>query len=159
MVEIVTKRLFLDQEASNPGFQKLQELLNLWESLKGDRRYPSRGDFDPHTLKPWLGNIELIDVIGSDPPRYKFRLVGTRITAIDGLDATGRFADEVFSKNYAGIVGDYDEVFATGSYVARELDWIENHRGLKLRYNKLTLPLSSNGDTIDMLLVYLEEAY
>ncbi len=138
---------------------RYKQLLALWQSKRAGRRYPARSDFDVLELRPWLGDLELVEVERTDDGgyRYRYRLVGTRITDIDGIDATGRHADEIFIDNYSNVVDEYDEVLETGEPCLRDYSPSLSRRGLHRTYHKLVLPLASDGETIDMLLVLLEE--
>lgn len=135
----------------------LKNLLKLWESKRAGRSFPSRDDFDPFILKPWLGSIELVDVTASEPPRYRFRLVGVRINDIDGHDVTGKYAHEVFKDNYDYIVRDYDEAVAMRRPIIRSRQWVKVSNGFQFRYDKLVLPLSDDDKVINMLIVFLDE--
>ena len=143
--------------AEGPLPEKLDKLLKFWESKRNGRQFPSKTDFDPLELKPWLGNLEILDVTNEVPPRYRFRLVGTNINNIDGEDITGRYADDVFSEHYDTIVADFDKALLKKGPYYKFNAWVENLKGYQMRYDKLVLPLSKDGSSIDMLLVYLDE--
>ncbi len=53
------------------------------------RRMPSRRDIDPIEMKPWLANIQLIDV-SHNPRRMVYRLVGEIDVSFRGYNPTGR---------------------------------------------------------------------
>lgn len=134
------------------------DIYRLWAGKRGARQYPARGDFDVAEFAPWLGDIELVDVIReADRIRYRYRLVGTRITEIDGSDLTGRYADEVFGDDLARITREYEEVLRTGAPCLRHFTVQSKRRGFAATYDKLVLPLAGDGETVDMLLVYLNE--
>ena len=133
-------------------------IYRLWAGKRAGRRYPARSDFDVLEFAPWLGDIELVDVVrDSERIRYRYRLVGTRITEIDGADLTGKYADEVFGDDLALITREYEEVMRTGEPCLRHFTVQSKRRGFTTTYNKLVLPLAADGEMIDMLLVYLHE--
>ncbi|MDE2111482.1 MAG: PAS domain-containing protein [Alphaproteobacteria bacterium] len=68
--------------------QKLAALKTLWERKRGDRAMPSRADLDVAELKPWLGNLALVDLNG--PEDGAFRLCGILLFSRFGGDVTGR---------------------------------------------------------------------
>jgi hypothetical protein len=132
-------------------------LYQLWRSKCAARRYPARRDFEVLELAPWIGDLELVEIVREPRLRYRFRLVGTNITAIDGRDVTGRFADEIFSPDIGHITREYDTVLRTGEPCLVEGVLKPNLRGLTMVYRKLVLPLAADGETIDMLMVHLRE--
>ncbi len=67
--------------------QKLVELKALWERKRGDRAMPSRAELQISELKPWLGNLALIDLVGTDGA--SFRLCGINLRPRFGGDITG----------------------------------------------------------------------
>ena len=63
---------------------------------------PARADIDPLDLAFCLGWICLVDVTGDAArPRFRFRLDGSRLTHLTGMDLTGRHADELPTRNTA----------------------------------------------------------
>ncbi|MDW3207991.1 MAG: PAS domain-containing protein [Alphaproteobacteria bacterium] len=76
------------------GDDNLQALYTFWESLRGDRDAPMKGDLDPLAIpRSLLPQIALFD-IEWDPDRVKLRLVGTQITTWFGKDCTGLYLDD-----------------------------------------------------------------
>jgi hypothetical protein len=71
---------------------KLQALCALWLEKRGARLLPSRGDLPVSALRPWLGNLALIDLGGPSP---HFRLCGTGLHARFGGEMTSRDLDAV----------------------------------------------------------------
>lgn len=54
---------------------------------------PSRPEFNPAAIARYLSIVALVDVF-EDPLRFRYRLVGTRITELAGRNATGKWLDE-----------------------------------------------------------------
>ncbi len=131
--------------------ESLLAIYRYWLDKRGDRTFPRREDIDPVDLAPYLGNVVLIDV-EQKPLRLRYRLIGTRITQVMGRDSTGKYYDEI-----------YPERLLRAIYVSFE--WMIDHRR-PLRtygeafypdrnfyqYETLNLPLSSDGESIDMVL-------
>lgn len=129
----------------------LFQILDYWKGKRGERDMPGRADIDPVEMRAFLGNIIIIDV-ERDPFRLRYRLIGTRITALMGRDSTGKYYDEIYDK---GLL----------SSIYRSFEWIFEHRR-PLRtygeafyadrnfyeYETLNLPLSSDGEVIDKIL-------
>jgi hypothetical protein len=68
-------------------------VLSLWKSQAGARALPKRSDMSARVLKPFLPNIGLKERVETNPPRYRWRIVGTRVAQVIG-ERTGKFTDE-----------------------------------------------------------------
>jgi hypothetical protein len=81
----------------DPGAMLLPELgalYRFWRDAKGDRLIPSRREFGPEALRPWLGHLSVYELLpGGDD--FRIRLEGTKIVALTGEDWTGRLVSEV----------------------------------------------------------------
>ncbi len=118
---------------------------------------PSRTDIDPTELPGRLWpHLMLLDVVtDSDQTRFRYRLVGGDVQTAIGRNTTGEFIDDVFPP---------DAVFR--DYVLKiPADVVEQKRPLftlnmltlpgqssPMRTFRLTLPLSDDGVTANMLL-------
>jgi hypothetical protein len=129
----------------------LEELLALWNARRGERSLPARRDFDAVELMRFGGRIALIDV-EHEPKRYRFRLIGSRMTEVLGRDSTGRYVDELYDDDfYQTAVGPYERVL-------RDRRPVTSHGNMKrmgkefLRFHSLDLPLSSDGERVDMIM-------
>ena len=78
--------LFLIEALVEKANHKLRDLLALWNDKRGARAMPSRADLDVSGLKPWLGNLALIDI--AEDGRAVFRLCGTNLHARFGGERT-----------------------------------------------------------------------
>lgn len=67
-----------------------------WREKAGPEGVPDRGAVDPAELKHLLPNI-LIAEVEHEPFRIRYRLSGTRVTEITGLDISGHYLDELLS--------------------------------------------------------------
>ena len=133
-------------------FPELKALYALWNAAKKDRPMPSRRDFTPELLRPWLGNLALIDVI-HNPIQFYYRLVGIYIVQNLKCDPTG--------KTFSDIVADPANDPATqGAYrclVLTEpvLEVVQPRGNGHFAFDcaRLSLPLSADGQTINMILM------
>lgn len=73
---------------------KVHRLNSYWQTKRDGRVMPRREDIDPADLKELLPDLLLGDYEAS-PFRVRFRLVGTRLAEIHGLDFTGRYLDQL----------------------------------------------------------------
>jgi hypothetical protein len=72
-------------EAGEPA-EPWQELYRYWLSKHADSRLPARGDLDPITEIPRLvANLMILEVVADG---YQYRLVGSEIVALAGVDLT-----------------------------------------------------------------------
>jgi hypothetical protein len=132
-----------------PENAAFQEFYEYWLSKGADKGLPARADIDPLDIPQLLANVFLIDVVPGNPRRFRFRLVGTRITELEG-EMTNRFLDE-FVPGAAGtaMARHYEDTVAGQIYVRHEtLHW---RRREYVNYDVLLLPLSSDGHSIDKL--------
>lgn len=60
--------------------RECEELIELWNWARGERDLPARDDLPVRALKPYLQRLAIAERIENDPPRFKFRLVGTAMT-------------------------------------------------------------------------------
>jgi hypothetical protein len=80
-------------KTTSPMVRKLHDY---WQSKRAGRALPDRADIDPAELKPLLPYLIVAEVV--EPPfRIRYRLIGTKIAAVSGLDFTGRFLDELLA--------------------------------------------------------------
>jgi hypothetical protein len=113
---------------------------------------PSRADIDPIEMRFVIGDVVLADVIEGDPPRFRIRLHGTNLSERTNFDLTGKMLDEMPVHEFRDLsYRSFRKVVRTGeplhALADRPLD------GRTQRYEAIVLPLSSDGTTIDRLMV------
>ena len=129
----------------------LQRLYDYWIARKRDRIAPMRADIDPGELRDLLPNLFLVETVGS-PARYRYRLVGTEVVRQFGEEITGKFMDQVDLDHVAGRVqAEYDEAAATRQPIVSRWNYSKD-AGRHVEYERLILPLSSDGRAVDMFL-------
>ena len=137
-----------DIELSDPV---LRQLFDYWAKKKGGRIAPARGEIDPGEIRALLPNVFLVERVG-EPPRYRYRLVGTTVVKEFGEEITGRYLDEVdFDFVTSRVVSEYDRAAKERRPIASKWSYTKQS-GRQLTYERLILPLSSNGRTVDMFL-------
>lgn len=135
---------------------KAVALYHYWNSRRGNRAMPSRHDIDPLEMRPWLARITLADV-GEGGDRFTYRLVGTQIVDLLGVNPTGQPVESAWPDEAAEFVRDgYRKVVETGAPVFCHQvctdAWNERPGAWSMR-----LPLSSNGHDVDVILGYLSD--
>lgn len=131
--------------------ERLRQLFRYWESKRGKRRMPSRSDIDPIDLSYCLGNLCLIEVEQSEPPRFRFRVDGSNCVHISGIEMTGRYVDEIAQVDYRKAMENaYSQIYATKlPHFYRDDEIWDNRR---YQTEGLLLPLSGDDRTVNMMI-------
>jgi hypothetical protein len=145
------------------GDLNLIRFYDYWVSLRGDRAMPSRKDVDVLHIPPeFLPNLMLIDVL-REPRRYRYRLIGTHVVASSGEDRTGETFENVdFFKAHPVVLEQYNCVAENGRPLHSLEPFTNFVTGVTYDVDRLLLPLSSDGRTVDMMMVlfhFKTEAY
>jgi hypothetical protein len=132
--------------------EELRSLEAFWQMKRGDRALPSRCDFPPHELRPWLGNIGIVTVErGDEATRFRVVLSGTQLDSYRGHSITGQYVDEI-CHNIASTTPHYHDCVARAAPVHFLHDNSPNS-AIYTSMGKLLLPLSEDGVTVDRILV------
>jgi len=123
--------------------------LAYWQRKRAGRAMPTRRDIDPIEIPKLLPHLQLIEVVGE---RFRYRLIGTALAQAFGRDYTGAYPEEVSNAERAEAVcriyrlvqEKRQPVFLRSSYVGA--------KNVDLMVNRLYLPLSDDGDTVNMIL-------
>lgn len=133
---------------------KVRTLYEHWLSIHpGGGHLPGRRQFDPMAVGHLLPHIMLLDVEGR-PPRFRYRVVGTRMVDALGGDFTGRWLDEAHARSggkpqfpaYARVVEEGAPEWRRGP--PHFASYIDKCTGME----RVFLPLASNGTDVDMIL-------
>lgn len=126
-----------------------------WSTKGAPGRLPARADIDPAALRGLLPRIALVDVLPQpDGLAFRFRLTGTELVQRGGQDPTGKRFDEIYRGDYLEQVqAVYREVADTGTprLIHRVYPLVPERE--YLRYDRLLLPLASDGLQVDMVLL------
>lgn len=128
----------------------LRRLFAYWQSKLRGRTFPSRRDLDPREFAFALGHVLLIDVL-ENPQRFRFRLHGSVLSFRARYDMTGRLVDELPNdENRAVLLQRCRKLVETRQpCFARSRRLVD---GLMYGYEVVWMPLSSDGEKVDMLL-------
>lgn len=140
----------LAERAEHPT---LKRVISLWEQKRAGRPAPLRTDLDPSGMAFALGDLSLFDV-EDNPRRYWCRLDGTRQVELFGVDCTGKYLDHCLPADFYALAHkSFTDVMDSGrpSLYQRQIPYA----GRMIRYEVALLPLSRQGDRLDMLLVAL----
>ncbi|WCL53892.1 PAS domain-containing protein [Gimibacter soli] len=129
-----------------------QEFFRLWRDRCGDRDFPMRADFTPMELKRWLPHVVLLDYL-PEKQDCSVRLVGTAIAELFPRDPTGMLIRDLHNGDQT-MLGLQAVVDWRLPIMAKELtiEWADRSHRV---FDSVNLPLSRNGDAIDMLLILI----
>jgi hypothetical protein len=130
-----------------------------WRELCRDGRLPTRADFPPESLTPWMGHIQIVERVSEgDRLRHRVRLVGTRIVYYEGRDNTGLFLDEVVPVEQRDeILEPYRRCAETRTPVYGAF-YSCSDAAISSKLERLILPLAADGTTVDQFLVAIYRA-
>lgn len=117
-------------------------------------KLPGRQHIDPLDLADLLPYVMLVDVIPQPEgePRYRIRLMGTEVVAIQGNDGTGKYVEDVLTDPEGlEIVRRYGEILRTHQPQHRR--GVVATPGRKhVHYERVAFPLAKDGENVDMLI-------
>lgn len=89
---------------------RLKRLHDYWRGRCGEAAMPARTAIDPLDFRYILGYVTLVEVEIS-PRRYRFRLDGSILAMLSGMDYTGKYLDTLGLPDYIDFVAaSYDRV-------------------------------------------------
>jgi hypothetical protein len=126
--------------------ERVRTLAAYWHSLAGGAA-PERRLFDPAAvlaLLPYLLIVELVD----RPFRVRYRLTGTKVDEMTGMNITGRYLDEFATDEYRDVVLAIQRCYArcreTGKAIIETYHW-PNDRDLSRLVWMGIFPLKVDG--------------
>jgi len=133
---------------------RLAKAYDYWRRKAAGQPMPSRAAIDPAEIPKLLPYVMLVDVL--DEGRYRYRLIGTGNTQAHGINATGRYLDEVLPgpEYRKHVIALYDECIASRRALYSECLFMSPRKRALERHTKvLFMPLSEDGETVNMVLV------
>ncbi len=134
---------------------RLRALKRYWDDKRGGREMPARADLDPvevPELLPYMLLVETAETLGA----FRYRLIGTEVCRGFDRDRTGAyFADLPRIESFDEIYGSYWRSFRerTPQYFHGPLALSGALTGNgRTEFSRLTLPLSRDGNHVDMIL-------
>lgn len=89
---------------------RLKRLYDYWRGCCAAATMPTRAAIDPLDFRYILGYVTLVEV-ELQPRRYRFRLDGSILAMLSGMDYTGKYLDELGLPDYIDFVAaSYDRV-------------------------------------------------
>lgn len=131
--------------------QRLLALYDYWQDKAEGRRMPAYRDIDALDMKSWLGNLVLVE-FKEGLFDYRIRLEGTHIEDYYGDRRTGHGFELVTSAGERELLmRQYRPVYEDGRPAYYEAAF-ENSYGIFSHQAKLLLPLSPDGQSVNMIL-------
>ncbi len=136
------------------------QVFRYWDRVRGARIMPSPSDIDFLELRPWLPGIVMIEVADAAGDRREliYRVVGERAVRLLSYDPTGTtVANAAFGHSVPYVLGNYGVVIDLRIPL---YGWNEGEGedGKSFGSGTLLLPLSSDGQRVDWVLAYVEDA-
>lgn len=140
------------QSKQSTEIDHLDWVLNYWRSLRGDRRMPSRKDFDPTDVPARiLPNLIMVEV--HEETTFLYRLYGTAHVEAAGWDFTGSYLHELPERGgYRDYLqGIYEELVQVKTPLFTESTYLWN-QGVKRATQRLMVPFSNDDRTVHHVL-------
>lgn len=129
-----------------------RDLLTYWLKIKGDRLMPSRKDLDPSEIPRLLSCVWMANVIEGVEPKFKVRLFGTDLVRAFQREGTSQELDSV---SFASeIIVRLTNLVVTKQPYYHLCDFPIASDDFKF-YSTLSLPMSSDDKTVDIILSYV----
>jgi hypothetical protein len=130
---------------------RLRRLFAYWLEKRGERPFPAKSEIDPVEFSYILGYVTLVDV-EREPRRYRFRLDGSILAALSGMDYTGRYLDELPGEQYVAFITEtYDRVVDSSEpFRYRKHELLDQQL---FSEETIILPLGDHPPKVDMLMV------
>lgn len=136
--------------------QELRALLGVWREKCAGRGFVTRADFDARTVKPYLRQMSILDVVTQEDGtrRYRYRYFGSGIVEVFG-EHTGHYIEQFIpTERMARWTAGHDLVVLSG----RPLRFVINYTSPQISYlssESLVLPLTDGNGTVTMLMCFL----
>ncbi|MFN4354290.1 PAS domain-containing protein [Parvibaculum sp.] len=127
-------------------------VLEYWNKLRGGRRFPSRADFDPMSVRQHLPNIFMFDVLPGD--EFRYRVAGTNVAEfLNAGNPVGKTPEEIFGGRAQPVVAPLRFICSTGQAYMRtaSASWAFHDRNY-VYYEVVSLPLGDGDEAVDKIL-------
>ncbi len=149
----MTYRRLVSEEFLKICSVRTAAIYRYWGSKKRGRKLPRRCDIDPAEMKPWLPGLVLVD-IATQPRRITYRVVGTAVCEHRGFDPTGRPVQEGLYGNLRDEILENYRIAIDEKSIVFDYDATPSRSGYAREVRTLFLPLSSDDQTVDKILIY-----
>ena len=128
---------------------KLESLYRLWRKHCRDDDLPAAADFDPTALRPWAGNLVILDV--GDAANFVYAYYGDAFAAAFGADQVGRSTAALPPPQRDVLTEEYARARERAAPLSRV--YTADFGGGLASWERLVLPLAGDGHAVDKLMV------
>ncbi len=145
-------------DEDDPLIEPFASFVSLWRAKRGGKRFPAWQDFDILDFSDWWGWLAIRDIVPAESLTFEYRLWGTLVTDLYGVDMTGRTvsrAEDTETSLSVGLAEEdyvfYQKIIEDGliGLMCGEQHW-RGHR--HVRYGALCVPLADDGKAVDKIL-------
>jgi hypothetical protein len=127
----------------------LRGLYEFWKGYCAVDSVAGATDIDPASLRPWIGNLLIMDVIEGDNFIYSY--YGDAFQQAFGDSMVGKSIELLPPEQRDLLHNEYDRVRREREPLMRT--YTADFNGRVATWERLVLPLTSTGETVDKLLV------
>lgn len=134
---------------------KIEQSLDYWQSIRGDRPTPQRIDFDPADIPGLLPNVVFLDVLnrGGD---FRFRVIGDAVRSASRGNYTGQLVGSLPHITDDGpLMTALRKAVATRAPVHAPVPYAGPFKEVTLR-DHLIMPLTGENGEVSHLLVTID---
>ena len=144
MAEQYYSRILPLSDIKSPNIQLAYDY---WLTCRGERELPARADLRPEDMKGILGTVSLVDVL-SDPLDFRYALFGSVVAEEYGYDMTGKSVRKLRPPEIGALICSLFEEAHQARKPRLHAVGFES-ASQRLEFERLILPLSSDGGRID----------
>jgi hypothetical protein len=142
-----------EASAARPASEILNDGLAYWQGIRGGKPMPSRADLDPLHIPHLLPHVILVDVL-REPLNFRYRLIGSLHDRILGSDHRGRlFSDLAHTALGTAHWDQFARVVAERQPLDAQISYVDPHEGTPGFMAHCLMPLSSDGESVDIVFV------
>lgn len=126
-------------------------LLSYWNTIRGDRKFPSLTDVVISDIEH-LYHQTFVIKLGDTPEEHMFQYFGPDLASVFGEDFSDQYLIDAMEMSAAinNTIGFYEKVLDDRGPVSESSEFYLD--GYEVRYRSLILPLSSDDITFDYLI-------
>ncbi|UUX50587.1 PAS domain-containing protein [Nisaea acidiphila] len=142
-----------EAEMTSPLIHSFYEF---WKECCGDSPVPDREHFTPESLRPWIGHVQIVEVIDGGRDFYH-RIIGTEIVEAVGRDLSRKYVSEssygigaeAMLERYRETAGRAVPVFRKGRMI-----WAPSNSWTS--FESVTAPMGQGSDAVDQLITVID---